>query len=74
MAAIQAIGTGPVALTSENGAHLTIPLSALTIDNGVVKVSGGRSCLFDLRVRFDDGYEQTFSDVNLCKVARVVAS
>jgi hypothetical protein len=39
-----------------------------------IKVSGGRSCLFDLKVRFDDGYEQTFSNVNLCKVAHVVAS
>jgi hypothetical protein len=39
-----------------------------------IKVSGGRSCLYDLKVRFDDGREQTFSDVNLCKVAHVVAS
>ena len=39
-----------------------------------IKVSGGGgSCLYDLKVRFDDGYEQTFSDVNLCKVAHVVA-
>jgi hypothetical protein len=40
MAAILAIGAGPVALTSDNGAHLTIPLSALTFENGAIKISG----------------------------------
>jgi hypothetical protein len=38
-----------------------------------IKVSGGSSCLYDLKVRFDDGYEQTFDHVNLCKVAHIVA-
>jgi hypothetical protein len=38
-----------------------------------IKVSGGNGCMYDLKVRFDDGYEQTFSDVDLCKTLHVVA-
>jgi hypothetical protein len=38
-----------------------------------IKVSGGSGCMYDLKVKFDDGYVQTFSDVNLCKVAHIVA-
>ena len=38
-----------------------------------INVSGTSGCSYDLKVRFDDGYEQTFSNVDLCRVAQVVA-
>ncbi len=38
-----------------------------------INVSGAAGCRYDLKVRFDDGYEQTFSDIDLCRVAQVVA-
>jgi hypothetical protein len=38
MASVQ--GTGPVAITTAKGAHLTIPLSALTYSQGAITISG----------------------------------
>jgi hypothetical protein len=32
-----------------------------------ITVSGGTRCMFDLKIRFDDGYEQTFSNIDLCR-------
>ena len=39
MAGIPVVGAGPVAVTKD-GQHLTIPLGALTIEKGVIKVTG----------------------------------
>jgi hypothetical protein len=39
-----------------------------------ITVSGGMRCMFDLKIRFDDGYEQTFSNVDLCRTEHVVAN
>jgi hypothetical protein len=39
-----------------------------------ITVSGGARCMFDLKVRFDDGYEQVFSDIDLCRTEHLVAN
>lgn len=31
------------------------------------------NCLFDIKVRFSDGYEATFNNVNICRSDRVLA-
>jgi len=33
----------------------------------------GDNCLFDIKVRFSDGYESTFTNVNVCRGDRVLA-
>ncbi len=33
----------------------------------------GENCLFDIKVRFSDGYEATFNNVNICRGDRVLA-
>jgi hypothetical protein len=33
----------------------------------------GENCLFDIKVRFSDGYEATFNNVNVCRGDRVLA-
>jgi hypothetical protein len=39
-----------------------------------ITVSGGTRCTFDLKIRFDDGYEQVFSDIDLCRTEHLVAN
>jgi len=33
----------------------------------------GSNCFFDIKVRFSDGYEATFTNVNVCRNDRVLA-
>jgi hypothetical protein len=40
MASTPVIGTGPVAFTTAENKHVTIPLGALSFDNGAIKISG----------------------------------
>jgi hypothetical protein len=39
-----------------------------------ITLSGYQGCMFDLKVSFSDGYQQSFSNVNLCTVKHIVAS
>lgn len=39
MTAVSVLGSGPVAITSADGSHLTVPLNALKYDGGAVTVS-----------------------------------
>lgn len=40
MASTPVIGTGPVAFTTAENKHITIPLGALSLDDGAIKISG----------------------------------
>jgi hypothetical protein len=39
-----------------------------------IVVNGGDGCMADVKILFDDGYVGYFNNVNLCRVARLIAS
>jgi hypothetical protein len=39
-----------------------------------IVVNRGNGCMADVKILFDDGYVGYFNNVNLCKVARLIAS
>ncbi len=52
--------------------QMNAPIAPLTVSHVTVTVPG--ACYTDLKIRFDDGYEQVFANVNFCRGDRVVAS
>jgi hypothetical protein len=62
-------------------ADTTEPWKAITIYTPVaprstsrININGYRTCMFNVKVRFDDGYEQSFSNIDLCTIEHLVAS
>lgn len=56
------------------------PWNAITIYTPVaprstsrIDINGSRTCTFDVKVRFDNGAEELFSNVDLCTVEHLVA-
>jgi len=41
--------------------------------SGRITINGDKRCAFDIKVRFDDGVEQTFDDIDLCTTNKVIA-
>jgi hypothetical protein len=60
--------------TSDPWQSITLYYPIGPLSKSRIVVDGGRNCVFDLKVRFDDGYVQTFSNVDLCRIGRVIAS
>jgi hypothetical protein len=72
-ATIQRLWTAPaIKGTPWQEFYLDFPVEARTVNR--FTLSNGSYCLYDMKVRFSDGYEQTFSNVNICRGDRVVAS
>jgi hypothetical protein len=55
------------------------PWQAANVDEAIRPKSkstftiSGENCLFDVKVKFSDGYEATFNNVNVCRGDRVLA-
>lgn len=72
-ATVQRLWTAPaIKDTPWQEFYLDFPIQALTTNR--FTISNGSFCLYDMKVRFSDGYEQTFANVNICRGDRVVAS
>lgn len=62
-----------------NAGERTDPWQAANVDAAIAPQSrsvftlSGPNCLFDIKVRFSDGYESSFGNVNVCRGDHVVA-
>lgn len=72
-ATIQRLWTAPaIKGTVWREFYLDFPVDARTTNN--FTMPGGSYCLYDMKIRFSDGYEQTFANVNICRGDKVIAS
>jgi hypothetical protein len=73
-ASIVAAWLAPASDPASSWKRITIYTPIAPRSTSPISINGGNSCRFDIKVLFNDHVEQTFSNVNLCVVERVVAN